>query len=91
MLCYDTHAFTFKAGQKTWYTGITRYRQHLENGYLIEEFYSEENEQYPESELRFHIIRSNPAIVTAVRIPTGETWQIQSHELAEVKLNAAAQ
>jgi hypothetical protein len=90
LLCYDTHAFTFKIGKVKWYTGIVRYRQHLEKGYLVEEFYSEENNEYPESEFRFHIVRSSPAVVTVLRIPTGETWQILSGELTEVKLDTAA-
>jgi hypothetical protein len=85
-LCYDTHAFTLTMPQHHLYTGIVQYRQHLEDGYIVEEFYSEEKPQYPNSEFRFHIIRSTPAIITITRIPTGQVYQLQSKELREVKI-----
>ncbi len=87
-LCYDTYAFRLTIQKKTWYTGIVRYNQHLENGYLVEEFYSEESNHYPHSELYFHIVRSTPATVSVTHISTGETWEFQSKELTEVKLEA---
>ena len=87
-LCYDTHAFTLTTPAKRWYTGIVRYTQHLEGGYLVEQFFSEENDKYPGSELQFRIVRRTPAIITITNLGTGEVWKMESGSLPEVKVTA---
>jgi hypothetical protein len=82
--CYDTYAFKLTIGKKQWLTGIEGYKQHLENGILVEEFVSEQNKEQP-GRFRFHIIRSKPAVITITE-PGGATWLIRSAQLEKVEL-----